>query len=122
MSRTGLFKGSDSVFASTFTPPTGQSLAEYKPLQSLLDSRGIGQEFMPPLDEGDFLYMPSVLPAGSINTVMDVMSKQDAQFAQIPEVSSGSARFSLFRSASGNFARYFPGSATNVSMHGGQQK
>ena len=41
---------------------------------------------MPPLDEGDFLYMPSVLPAGSINTVMDVMRKQDIQFGRIPEV------------------------------------
>ncbi|UCE60228.1 MAG: efflux RND transporter permease subunit [Phycisphaerales bacterium] len=50
------------------------------------DGSGIGQEFMPPLDEGDFLYMPSVLPAGSINTVMNVMQKQDIQFAQIDEV------------------------------------
>ncbi len=41
---------------------------------------------MPPLDEGDFLYMPSVLPAGSINTVMEVMRKQDIRFANIPEV------------------------------------
>lgn len=49
-------------------------------------SRGIGQEFMPPLDEGDFLYMPSILPAGSINVALDVMQKQDMQFAQIPEV------------------------------------
>ena len=47
---------------------------------------GIGQEFMPPLDEGDFLYMPSVLPAGSINTVMNVMQRQDVRFAQIDEV------------------------------------
>lgn len=52
----------------------------------LLRAPGIGQEFMPPLDEGDFLYMPSVLPAGSINTVLDVMQKQDVQFGQIPEV------------------------------------
>ena len=49
-------------------------------------STGLGQEFMPPLDEGDFMYMPSLLPAASINTAMDVMQKQDVQFAQIPEV------------------------------------
>ncbi|GJM23831.1 MAG: hypothetical protein DHS20C16_02460 [Phycisphaerae bacterium] len=74
------------AFASILTPsPTG-SYDDYAPLQALVDDNGIGQEFMPPLDEGDFLYMPSVLPAGSINTVVDVMQKQDVQFAQIPEV------------------------------------
>jgi len=60
-------------------------IRNFAPLRDL-PHRGIGQEFMPPLDEGDFLYMPSVLPAGSINTVMEVMQKQDVQFAQIPEV------------------------------------
>ncbi len=60
---------------------------EFAPLAAALeDDSGIGQEFMPPLDEGTFLYMPSVLPAGSINTVMEVMQKQDVQFAQIDEV------------------------------------
>ncbi|MCB9850639.1 MAG: efflux RND transporter permease subunit [Phycisphaerales bacterium] len=86
INRAHLFERSDSTLATAFLPNTGQSLAEYQPVQALLDSKGIGQEFMPPLDEGDFLYMPSVLPAGSINTVMDVMQKQDAQFAEIPEV------------------------------------
>ncbi len=76
----------DAVVASVLTPtPTG-SYSDFALLQPLLDQRGIGQEFMPPLDEGDFLYMPSVLPAGSLNTVMDVMQKQDVQFARIPEV------------------------------------
>jgi len=62
-------------------------LAEFAPLKAAIArDRGIGQEFMPPLDEGDFLYMPSVLPAGSLNTVLEVMQKQDVQFARIPEV------------------------------------
>lgn len=84
--RARLFERDDSVLAAAFLPKSGQSLADYHPVQALLESKGIGKEFMPPLDEGDFLYMPSVLPAGSINTVMDVMQKQDAQFAQIAEV------------------------------------
>ncbi|MCG8404843.1 MAG: efflux RND transporter permease subunit [Phycisphaerales bacterium] len=68
-------------------PPNLARLRDFPLVQHLLaDSRGIGQEFMPALDEGDFLYMPSVLPAGSINTVLDVMKKQDVRFAQIPEV------------------------------------
>ncbi len=84
--RAGLVTGNDRAFAAVLaSPPTG-SFNDYAPLQELVDGQGIGQEFMPPLDEGDFLYMPSVLPAGSINTVMDVMQKQDVQFAQIPEV------------------------------------
>ena len=84
--RTNAVGRNDAAVASVLTPtPTG-SYTDYAPLQALLDDKGIGQEFMPPLDEGDFLYMPSVLPAGSINTVMDVMRKQDIQFARIPEV------------------------------------
>ncbi|MCO6437558.1 MAG: efflux RND transporter permease subunit [Phycisphaerae bacterium] len=77
---------SSETLAGVFAPGLTQPFGEYRPLKSLLEREGIGQEFMPPLDEGDFLYMPSVLPAGSINTVMDVMQKQDVQFMQIPEV------------------------------------
>jgi Cu(I)/Ag(I) efflux system membrane protein CusA/SilA len=47
---------------------------------------GIGREFMPPLDEGSFLYMPSLLPAASLTQVMEVMQKQDILMKQIPEV------------------------------------
>ncbi|MFH1414020.1 MAG: CusA/CzcA family heavy metal efflux RND transporter [Candidatus Omnitrophota bacterium] len=35
------------------------------------------QEFMPPLDEGDLLFMPVLLPGASLTQVMDVMKKQD---------------------------------------------
>ncbi len=60
---------------------------EHALLADWLENRGgIGEEFMPPLDEGDFLYMPSLLPAASINTVMDVMQTQDVNFMEIPEV------------------------------------
>ena len=84
--RTNVAGANSRAFASILTPPPTGSFDDYAPLQALVDHKGIGQEFMPPLDEGDFLYMPSVLPAGSINTVMHVMQKQDVQFAQIPEV------------------------------------
>lgn len=68
-------------------PPATTKLRDFPLIRYVVsDSRGIGQEFMPPLDEGDFLYMPSALPAGSINTVLDVMKKQDVQFSRIPEV------------------------------------
>ncbi|MBD3272301.1 MAG: CusA/CzcA family heavy metal efflux RND transporter, partial [Elusimicrobia bacterium] len=35
------------------------------------------QEFMPPLNEGDLLFMPVLLPGASLTQVMEVMQKQD---------------------------------------------
>lgn len=37
----------------------------------------VKQEFMPPLNEGDLLFMPVLLPGASVSQVMDVMRKQD---------------------------------------------
>jgi copper/silver efflux system protein len=48
---------------------------------------GLGKEFMPPLDEGSFLYMPTTMPHASIGEAMDVLSKQDMAIRAIPEVS-----------------------------------
>ena len=47
---------------------------------------GLGKEFMPPLDEGSFLYMPTTMPHASIGEVHDVLSKQDMGILNIPEV------------------------------------
>ena len=49
---------------------------------------GLGKEFMPPLDEGSFLYMPTTMPHASIGEVLDVLAKQDKAIQQIPEVES----------------------------------
>lgn len=49
---------------------------------------GIGREFMPPLDEGSFLYMPSLLPQGSLSQAIQVNSAQDLAIASVPEVES----------------------------------
>ena len=49
---------------------------------------GIGREFMPALDEGSFLYMPSLLPAASLSEVMESLKKQDVLMKQIPEIES----------------------------------
>ncbi|MDP0501456.1 MAG: efflux RND transporter permease subunit [Verrucomicrobiota bacterium JB022] len=49
---------------------------------------GFGEEFMPPLDEGSFLFMPTTMPHASIGEVMDVLSKQDMAINAIPEVES----------------------------------
>ena len=49
---------------------------------------GIGREFMPPLDEGSFLYMPSLLPQGGLEPAIQVNSVQDRAIASVPEVES----------------------------------
>ncbi|MEW6077914.1 MAG: efflux RND transporter permease subunit [Thermodesulfobacteriota bacterium] len=49
---------------------------------------GIGREFMPPLDEGSFLYMPSLLPQASLSQAVEVNSRQDMAIAGVPEVES----------------------------------
>jgi Cu(I)/Ag(I) efflux system membrane protein CusA/SilA len=47
---------------------------------------GLGKEFMPPLDEGSFLYMPTTMPHASIGEALDIVTKQDEAFQSIPEV------------------------------------
>ncbi|MCB1134163.1 MAG: efflux RND transporter permease subunit, partial [Verrucomicrobiae bacterium] len=47
---------------------------------------GLGKEFMPDLDEGAYLLMPTTMPHASIGEVMDVLRKQDMAIHAIPEV------------------------------------
>jgi len=47
---------------------------------------GLGKEFMPPLDEGSFLYMPVTMPHASLGEAMDMLSKLDMAVRAIPEV------------------------------------
>lgn len=47
---------------------------------------GLGKEFMPPLDEGSYLYMPTTMPHASIGEAMDVLQKLDMAINAIPEV------------------------------------
>jgi len=49
---------------------------------------GLGKEFMPDLDEGSFLYMPTTMPHASIGESMDALRKQDMAIHAIPEVDS----------------------------------
>jgi len=47
---------------------------------------GFGKEFMPPLDEGSYLFMPSTMPHASIGEALDVLAKLDMAISAIPEV------------------------------------
>ncbi|RPJ86663.1 MAG: efflux RND transporter permease subunit [Acidobacteria bacterium] len=46
----------------------------------------LGSEFMPPLDEGSILYMPTTLPGISVAQAQDLLQKQDQLLMSIPEV------------------------------------
>lgn len=47
---------------------------------------GIGSEFMPPLNEGDVMFMPVTDPAISIDEALKIMSKQGELLKSFPEV------------------------------------
>ena len=55
-------------------------------LGAILLASGIGSEFMPPLNEGDVMFMPVTDPAISIDQARKIMSKQDELLRSIPEV------------------------------------
>jgi len=48
----------------------------------------LGKEFMPPLNEGDVLFMPTAVPGISITEATKVLQMQDRVLRQIPEVES----------------------------------
>nr|ACB13008.1 CzcA [Hydrogenophaga sp. PL2G6] len=50
--------------------------------------RQLGSEFMPPLDEGDLLYMPTALPGLSVAKAAELLQQTDRLIKTIPEVQS----------------------------------
>lgn len=56
--------------------------ASWWPLQQL------GSEFMPPLDEGDLLYMPTALPGLSAGKAAQLLQQTDRLIKAVPEVAS----------------------------------
>ena len=52
----------------------------------------LGTEFLPPLDEGDLLYMPSALPGISAGKAAELLQQTDKLIASVPEVKSVSGK------------------------------
>lgn len=48
----------------------------------------IGSEFMPPLDEGDLMYMPTTYPGISIGKARELLQQTDKLIMTVPEVKS----------------------------------
>ena len=88
------WQGFDRVF--TFVPKAAshvgvseETIRQSKPWTLATDALpGLGKEFMPPLDEGSFLYMPTTMPHASIGEAMDVLQLQNKFLISIPEVDS----------------------------------
>ncbi|MAE94291.1 MAG: CusA/CzcA family heavy metal efflux RND transporter [Deltaproteobacteria bacterium] len=55
-------------------------------LASVPPARQLGCEFMPPLFEGDLLYMPTTLPGVSVSKAKDLLQQTDRIIAGFPEV------------------------------------
>ncbi|HQS58793.1 MAG: CusA/CzcA family heavy metal efflux RND transporter [Gallionellales bacterium 35-53-114] len=67
---------------STLVAAVAALLLSFWPLQH------IGSEFMPPLDEGDLLYMPTALPGLSAGKAAELLQQTDRLIKTVPEVLS----------------------------------
>jgi Cu(I)/Ag(I) efflux system membrane protein CusA/SilA len=48
----------------------------------------LGSEFMPPLDEGDLMYMPTTYPGVSVDKAREILQQTDKLIRTVPEVKS----------------------------------
>ncbi|MBV1869706.1 MAG: CusA/CzcA family heavy metal efflux RND transporter [Gammaproteobacteria bacterium] len=55
-------------------------------LISMIPASQLGSEFMPPLDEGDFMYMPTTYPGLSIGKARQLLQQTDKLIRTVPEV------------------------------------
>ena len=76
--------GFDRIFS--FVPSALRANREWSAMAHTFP--GLGREFMPPLDEGSFLYMPTTMAHASIGEALDILEKQDVAISNIPEIDS----------------------------------
>ena len=69
-------------------PKTTLAVAAVALVLSLWPLQHIGGEFMPRLDEGDLLYMPSALPGLSAGKAAELLQQTDRLIKTVPEVAS----------------------------------
>ena len=69
-------------------PKTVLAVAFVILLATVYPATHIGGEFLPPLDEGDLLYMPSALPGISAGKVSELLQQTDRLIKTVPEVAT----------------------------------
>ena len=66
---------------------SSQFVKSTRPYQKMVHTfPGLGREFMPDLDEGSFLYMPTTMPHAGMEEALDVLSTLDKVLYSVPEV------------------------------------
>jgi Cu(I)/Ag(I) efflux system membrane protein CusA/SilA len=76
------------VYVALRNPKTTVMIGLMALLSALPIAARLGSEFMPPLDEGDLLFMPTTLPNLSIEEGRNQLQRQDAILRSFPEVRS----------------------------------
>ena len=76
------------VFVALRRPLTTVLIGIVAVLSAIPPAMKLGTEFMPQLDEGDLLYMPTTLPGISIEEAKRQLQRQDAILKRFPEVQS----------------------------------
>jgi Cu(I)/Ag(I) efflux system membrane protein CusA/SilA len=75
--------GAAVILGLTFLPLQRMTFGE-----EIVPFPQIGSEFMPPLNEGDLLYMPTTLPGVSPQKAKELLQQTDRIIARFPEVES----------------------------------
>lgn len=76
------------VYVALRNPKTTLAIGVFALLSAIPPFLKLGNEFMPPLNEGDILYMPTTLPNVSIEEAKRQLEHQDRVLASFPEVKS----------------------------------
>ena len=76
------------VFVALRWPKTTVAIGLLAILSAVPLAMRLGSEFMPPLNEGDILYMPTTFPNISIEEAKRALQAQDRVFRSFPEVES----------------------------------
>jgi Cu(I)/Ag(I) efflux system membrane protein CusA/SilA len=67
-------------------PKTTLTVALFIVIATLYPASKIGSEFMPDLDEGDLMYMPTTYAGLSVGKAREILQKTDKLIATVPEV------------------------------------
>lgn len=84
--------GISALLACGLPRPLLQAIDSTVPSFTPFLPRGLGSEFMPPLDEGSLLFMPVLVPGTSLASVQEIMNWQDRVIKTLPEVASAAGK------------------------------
>ncbi len=76
------WRGFDALFS--WLPETARKLPPVARMAEAMP--GFGREYMPPFDEGSFLYMPTTMPHASFGQALEQLKQLDSAIASVPEV------------------------------------